>query len=82
MEAILLEPGSQDDFDKIKEFALKNGIQTSILDKEEFRFIERKKLADIADAKYPQLDLSMEEIIAITKETRAEQYAKRNLGGN
>ena len=81
MEAILLEPRNKDDFEKIKQFASQNGIQTSILDDEEFRFIERKKLADIADTEYPQLDLSLEEIAAIIKESRAEEYAKRNIRG-
>ena len=81
MEAIILEPGNEADFEKIKEFALRNKIPTSILSDDEYRFIERKKLADIANTKYPQLDITIEEIVAITKETRALEYAKRNLGG-
>ena len=81
MEAIILEPGNKEDFEKIKEFALKNSIPTSVLDDEEYKFIERKKLAKIADTEYPQLDITIEEIVAITKETRALEYAKRNLGG-
>lgn len=81
MEAILLEPNNKDDFEKIKTFASQNNIPTSVLDDEEFRFIERKKLADIADSEYPQLDLSVEEINAIIKESRAEEYAKRNISG-
>ena len=81
MEAIILEPGNKEDFEKIKEFALKNSIPTSVLNDEEYKFIERKKLANIADTEYPQLDITIEEIVAITKETRALEYAKRNLGG-
>ena len=82
MDAIILEPANKSDFEKIKEFAMKNKIPTSILTDEDFRFIERKKLANIADTEYPQLDITIEEIVAITKETRAEEYAKRNLSGN
>lgn len=79
MEAIILEPGNEADFEKIKKFALKNNIPTSVLEDEDYRFIERKKLADIANTKYPQLDITIEDIVAITKETRALEYAKRNL---
>jgi hypothetical protein len=81
MEAIILEPADKSDFEKIKEFALKNKIRSSILTDEDFRFIERKKLANIAETEYPHLDITIEEIVAITKETRAEEYAKRNLSG-
>jgi hypothetical protein len=81
MEAIILEPVDKADFEKIKEFALINKIRTSILNDEDYRFIERRKLANIADTEYPQLDITIEEIVAITKETRAQEYAKRNLSG-
>ena len=44
MEAVILEPGNEADFEKIKKFALKNKIPTSILSDDEYRFIERKNL--------------------------------------
>ena len=44
MEAIILEPANEADFEKIKEFAWMNRIPTSILDDEEYKFIERKNL--------------------------------------
>jgi|GEM_PF-6162032 len=81
MEAIILEPGNEAEFEKIKKFAFKNKIPTSVLEDEDYRFIERKKLAAIANTKYPQLDITIEDIVAITKETRALEYAKRNLRG-
>jgi len=82
MEAIILEPKNKDDLEKIKKFASQNNIPTSVLDDEEFKFIERKKLADIADVEYPQMDISTEDINAIIKESRAEDYAKRNPGNH
>lgn len=44
MEAIILEPVDKADSEKIKEFALINKIATSILNDEDNRFIERRKL--------------------------------------
>lgn len=39
MDAVILEPGNEADFEKIKKFALKNKIPTSVLEDEDYRFI-------------------------------------------
>jgi len=82
MDGIILYPKTKDEFELIKQFAEEKKIGSFFISHEELEFLERKKLADAAESWYPSEDISMDEIVSMVKETRAEIYARKNLFGN
>lgn len=79
MDGVILYPKSEGDFEAIKKLAEQLNISSEFLPQEELEFLERKKLAEAAETWYPQADITMDEIVSMVKETRAEIYARKNL---
>lgn len=82
MNGIVLFPKTKEDAEAIKKLAERLNISSANFSENDSEFLERKKLAEAAEQWYPQEEISMEEIVSLVKETRAEIYARKHLFGN
>lgn len=82
MDGIVLYPKSKEDFEAIQKLVNDLSIGSSFLSEDELEFLERKKLAEVAETWYPQADISIDEIVSLVKETISENYARKNLFGD
>ncbi|MEI9955179.1 MAG: hypothetical protein WDM90_02480 [Ferruginibacter sp.] len=75
MEALLLEPKTQQELDSLKNFLSKNGIASFSISDANKKYLAGLKMTEIAD-KHPKFKVTDEEIINMLKEDENDIYGK------
>ncbi len=77
MEAVLIDPKTEDQQKQLDEFLQKSGLEnrTVTLSEKQYKYFAGLKMIEIAD-KHPKFDVSYEEIEEMGKEIDEEVYAR------
>ncbi len=76
MEALILEPKTQQELESLKSFLSKNGIASFTISDTNKKYLAGLKMTEIAD-KHPKFEVSEEEIINLLKEDENDIYGKQ-----
>jgi hypothetical protein len=76
MEALILEPKTQQELESLKIFLSKNGIASFTISDANKKYLAGLKMTEIAD-KHPKFEVSDEEIINMLKEDENDIYGKQ-----
>jgi hypothetical protein len=75
MEALVLEPKTQQELESLKNFLSTNGIASFTISDANKKYLAGLKMTEIAD-KHPKFEISDEEIINLLKEDENGIYEK------